>query len=74
MAGDTAGRKNVVNGEAARIWRRGKMGYTKRTSLWEIRESISVTITQVAANWCLMLLVNSELLVKVGWLSGGKRP
>jgi hypothetical protein len=33
MAGETAGRKKVVKGAAARTWRSGNRGYMKRTSL-----------------------------------------
>lgn len=32
----------VIEG-AARRWRKGRMGYRKRTSLWEMRERVVTT-------------------------------
>src|ERR1700755_3576101 len=33
--------QNVANGFAASMWRAGRVGYKNRTSLWDIRLSIS---------------------------------
>jgi hypothetical protein len=37
-------RKKDERGWADRTWRKGRMGYRKRTSLWEIRLMVKVTM------------------------------
>jgi hypothetical protein len=46
---DDAVRKNDAKGPAETTWRKGKMGYRNRTSLWEIKLSVKTMAKDVQA-------------------------
>jgi hypothetical protein len=73
--GKGKGEKKMVRGEAAKMWRGGRRGYMKRTSLWAIRERMRGTMRAVVASWAFMVRVR---VVRLGGSSsegrgGGKR-